>query len=300
MKSRFLFPSLLLVLSFALPSQPVRAQSRASLEAPSGAGLSVAEAETQKCQDKIASVQRDVLNHYDDSLQELQAGFQKAADLEGALAVRAERQRLAADNVLSDKNYVNEPKALRTLQTQTVAKMQELVSALIQESVPRLIEIKKGLTMAGKLDDAVAVRTTIDQLQNNFNPAVRPSAGTVVPADVLLQAYAADRPRADKTYKGQRIAVRGVLGGYRQDPADAKSYLLYITGGSGASWVQCAFPTAEFRFREEKQFNNTILVISSKDEPNGIRVQKGQAIEIRGMCEGWDEMVKMAKCDIGK
>ncbi len=260
---------------------------------------SLADAETQKCQDKIANVQRDVLNHYDDALQELQTSFQKAADLESSLAVRAERQRLAAENVLSDKNYVADPKALRTLQTQTVAKMQELVSALIQESVPRLIEIKKALTVAGKLDDAVTVRGEIDQLQNSFNPVARPSAGTVVPAETILQAYAADRPRADKTYKGQRITVRGVLGGYRQDPSDAKIYYLYLTGGSGNAWVQCALPVGEFRFREDKQFNNTILTISSKEDPNGLRVQKGQVMEIRGTVEGWDEVVKMVKCDLG-
>src|SRR5579884_3577918 len=148
MNARLLFSSsLLLALSVAIPVPLGRAQSTA--------GTAIADAETQKCQDKIASVQRDVLNHYDDALQELQNSFQKAADLEGALAVRAERQRLAAENVLTEKNYVDEPKALRNLQVQTVDKMHELVTSLIQESVPRLIEIKKSLTIAGKLDEAV-------------------------------------------------------------------------------------------------------------------------------------------------
>ena len=34
-------------------------------------------------------MRRDVLNRYDAALQELQVNFQKAADLEGAVAVRA-------------------------------------------------------------------------------------------------------------------------------------------------------------------------------------------------------------------
>jgi hypothetical protein len=290
MNLRFLRPfSLFLTLCVIIPSSRGFGQSNA-----------VADAEVQKCQDKIASVQRDILNHYDDALQELQFSFQKAADLEGALAVREERQRLAADNFLTEKNYVNEPKALHTLQAQTVAKIHELVTSLIQESLPRLIEIKKSLTMAGKLDEAVTVRSAMDQLQNSFSPAAHPDAGSVVATDVILQAYAADRPRADKTYKSQRVTVRGVLGGFRQDPADAKTYLLYLTGSSGNSWIQCAFPVGEYHFREEKQFNNTILVITSKDEPSGLRLQKGQAMDIRGTFDGWDEVVKMIKCDLGK
>ncbi len=261
----------------------------------------LADVETQKCMDKIASVQRDVLGKYDDALQDLLSGFQKAADLESSLAVRDERRRLSTDSSLTEKDVVNEPKALHALQAQTVARLRELVSQLIQESVPRLVEIKKSLTVAGKLDEAVAVRTAIEQLQNSFSPAAKVESGSSVPAETLLQAYAADRGRADKQYKGQRILTRGVLGGFRQDPADAKYYLLYITGGAaGSSWVQCAFSATEFHFREEKQFNNSVLIVSWKDEPNGIKLQKGQTIDIRGVCEGWDELVKMAKCDFPK
>ena len=64
--------------------------------------------------------------------------------------------------------------------------------------------------------------------------------------------------------------------------------------------MQCAFPVGEFHFREEKQFANTILVITTKEDSAGIRVQKGQAIDVRGICEGWDEVVKLAKCDLPK
>ncbi len=268
--------------------------------APDANAASLADVEAQKCQDKIATVQRDVLSHYDDGLQELQSTFQKSADLEGALAVRTERQRLATEGGLTEKNYVNDPKLLRTLQTQTVSKLHELVSQLIQESVPRLIELKKSLTMAGKLDEAVSVRNAIEQLQGTFLPTGRVDPGTAIAADLLLQAFQGDRPHADKQYKGQRITVRGVLGGYRQDPADSKVFLLYLAGSAGTAWVQCAFPVGEFRFREEKQFANTVLVITTKEDSGGIRVQKGQSIDVRGICEGWDEVVKLAKCDLPK
>lgn len=276
----------------------------ASQPAARAQALSAGEAEAQKTEERIASVRRDALHRYGDALSELQAAFQKAADLEGALAVRAERQRVGQDGTLGEDALVTEPKALRALQSQTLTKMQELVAQLVQDALPKLIEHKKALTVAGKLDDAIAVRGAIERLQNANVPVTPPLAGAVVTADTLLLAYAGDRGRADKTYKGQRFTVRGVLGGFRLDPANPKQFLLYL-GGSGSSgatsWVQCGFSTGEYRFREEKQFNNTILVITpSGNEAGAVRVQKGQAMDVRGMCEGWDEVVRLGRCELGR
>ncbi len=257
------------------------------------------EAEARKCEERIAAVWRDALGKYDEGLTELQAGFQKAADLEGALAVRTEKQRLAAESVLEEKHLVAEPKTLRALQTQTMAKMQELTVQIVSETVPKLIEYKKSLTIAGKLDEALAVRESIEKLQNGYVPVIRVDAGKVVSAEAILGAYAADRGRADRIYKGQKIVVRGVVGGFRTDPADAKHYLVYLTGGSGG-WLQCSFLASDFQIREEKQFNNTFLVITSKGkDPATLRIQKGAAVDIRGVCDGMDEMVRLVKCDTG-
>ena len=261
--------------------------------------LTPAESEAQKCEDKIANVQRDIFGKYEDSLGELQLTLQKTADLEGALAVRAERQRVAKEQSLSDKDYVDEPKALRALQTATVTKVRDLTAQLVQESMPRLIEFKKSLTLAGKLDEAVNVRSAIERLQNTHVPVVRAGAGTVVPAETLIIAYGADRARADKTYKGTKITVHGVLAGYRQDTADANFYLLYLTGGTGSGWVQCSLSTSNFRFRDEKgSFGATSLVITTKDGESTVKLQKGQAVDIRGVCDGFDEVVRLGKCEM--
>jgi len=255
------------------------------------------EAEAQKCEERIASVRRDILGRYDDALNELQLGLQKAADLEGALAIRAERQRLSQEQTLAESDLVNEPKTLRALQVQMIAKMKELISQLVQDTVPKLIELKRSLTVAGKLDDAVTVRTAIERLQTSHIPISKPNPLESIPAETLLQAYSADRARADKTYKGQKITVRGVVGAFRQDPNDAKQFHVYLAGNS-AGWVQCAFSTADFRFREEQQFNNTFLVVISRSNENAsVRWQKGQTAEIRGVCEGFDEAVRVTKCE---
>lgn len=273
-----------LALSTALPAQNVN----------------LGETEALKCEEKIASVRRDVIGKYEDALGELQATLQKAADLEGAVAVRAERQRLAKDRTLSERDYVPEPKTLRAMQVQHVTKMQELVGQVVAEALPRLIELKKSMTVAGKLDDAVAVRTVIEKLQNSHVPVARPEAGTVVPAETLLLAYSGDRARADKTYKGQKIVVRGAVSGFRVDPADARSYQIYLTGGSSGGFVLCAFSTSAFRFREEKNsFGGVTLAISAADgEGSTWRVQKGQALDIRGTCEGLDEVVRLGRCEV--
>lgn len=260
--------------------------------------LSPAEAEAQKCEDRIASVRRDVFSKYDDQLGELLLNMQKAADLEGALAVRAERQRLAAEQDLSEACLVSEPKALRALQTQNLTRMRDLVGQLIQESVPRLIEFKKQLTIAGKLDEAVNVRTAIERLQNSHLPTAKADASTPIPVETLLLAYGGDRARADKIYKSQKFTVHGIIGGYRQDPADAKTYQVYLSGATGSGWVLCAFSAPEFRFREEKgSFGALTLVMMNREGDTVARLQKGQTVDVRGRCEGFDDVVRMEKCD---
>jgi hypothetical protein len=267
---------------------------------PAAPNSALGESEAQKCEEKIASVRRDVLSRYDDALNELQVGFQKAADLEGALAVRAERQRVSTEQTLSDEDLVTEPKSLRTVQTQMLAKMHELTTQLLQETVPKLVELKRSLTVAGRLDEAVAVRAIIERLQTNHAPISRPQAGSIVTTDTLLQAYAADRARADKTYKGQKITVRGIIAGFRGDPADSKLFHVFLAG-AGTSMVQCAFSTGEYRFREEQQFNNTFLIVTPKaNESTTVRWQKGQITDIRGICDGFEEVVRITKCDLAR
>jgi hypothetical protein len=310
-------PSLLRLCALLAAATPVHLLAQGPIPAPAGPTASVvpapvvptgpitltpAQAEAQRCEEKIASVQRDVLGKYDDQLAELQLTLQKAADLEGALATRAERLRLKTDQMLSEKDYVSEPKSLRAVQVATVTRLRELVSALVQETVPRLIEFKKQLTVTGKLDEAVGVREAIERLQDAHVPITRANSSTVIPAEALLLAYSGDRARADKTYKGQKIVVRGILGGYRPDPVEARNYQLFLTGNTGSGgWVQCTLAYTDFRFREDKNpFGVLTFVVTSKDGESSARLQKGQVVEIRGVCGGLDEVVRLDRCEMPK
>lgn len=269
------------------------------VDAATGQSGGVGETEAKKCEERIATVERDLLNKYEVSLQELQSALQKSADLEGALAVRSERERVAKDQSLSDKDIVSMPNALRTLQSQTMTKMQELAAQLVSETVPKLVELKRQLTMSGKLDEALAVRGAIERLQNKYLALTALEPGATVPADAMITAYGADRVRSDKIYKGQKVVVRGVVGAFRKDPRDGKNYQVFLTGSSPAGWVQCDFSAADQRLREEKAYTILSLVITGKDGES-IRVHKGSGLDIRGVCQGWDEAVHLTNCEIAR
>ena len=291
-EDRYCSMNLRLFIALIILSMPI-----ATVEAQSAAA---GEAEAQKCEDRIASVQRDVLNKYDDALVELQTTAQKAADLEGAVAIRAERQRVAREQTLSEKDFVAEPNALRSLQSQTAGRMQDLITQLVSDTVPKLVDLKKQLTIAGKLDEALAVRGAIEKLQNGYLPATRAEAGAIVSAETLIVAYGGDRVRADKIYRGQKIIVRGVVGAFRPDRADGKSYQIFLTGGTTGGWVQCSFSGGDTRFREEKGgYNIQLLAITGKDGDT-LRVQKGSTLDIRGTCGGWNEVVQLSKCELAR
>ncbi len=260
-------------------------------------GASLGESEAQKIEDKIATVRRDLLSKYETQLGELQLQLQKVADLEGALAVRDERVRIHTEQALSSANFTADPKSLRTLQQTTLTKMNDLVSGVVSESLPKLIELKKQLTVDGRLDDALAVKQAIERLQNANVPITRAEAGGIVPAETLLRAYSADRSRADKTYKGVRIAVRGVVAGYKLDPENAKNLLVFITSSGAAGGVQCSFSLDRWRYREDRSGTGVVLVLIPKDGSEA-RITKGAQADILGDCTGWDEMVKLAKCDV--
>jgi hypothetical protein len=260
--------------------------------------LAVGQAEASRCHDQIAAVRRDVFNKYSDTLTELQLQFQRSADLEGALAVRAELQRVQKDQAITQKDLVPEPRALRSAQQQAMTKIEELTTALVNETLPRLIEVKRKLTIDGKLDDALAIRGLIEKLQTDYLRIERPDPALAVQADTVLQAYAADRTRADKIYKGARMTVRGAVGAFRQDPNDSKNYVVYLKGTGNNGWVACFINGGNLRFREEKQVSPNQLVITQRDGSVIARLSLTQTIDIQGMCEGFEDVVRLVNCEV--
>src|SRR5438105_1100587 len=119
--------------------------------------LSAGQAESDKCDQEINAITADFLSKYANSLAEMQIAYQKAADLEAALTVRAELNRVKAEQTLKEESFVAEPKALKDLQAQTYSKIREFSAQILLTHIPKLTELKKKLTIDGDLDGAVAV-----------------------------------------------------------------------------------------------------------------------------------------------
>jgi hypothetical protein len=288
----------LAALTFLSFAQPSSAQTPAAPVTPTALSPELGAAEVKRCEEKIATANRDILGRYDSALADLQTTLQKAADLEGALAVRAERQRIAQNGELAEANFVSEPKGLRALQVQYATRAQDLVTQLVSESVPRLVELKKQLTVAGRLDEAVTVRNAIERLQNSYTAVIHPDPNLAIPVENIQRAYAADRARADATNKDKKVLIRGVVAGFRADPNDRKQYLIYLAAAPNAtSWIECAFPIRDNNFREDKQFNVTSLVVTPKDSDLApLRLLRGTTVDVTGTCTGFEEVVKLQHC----
>ena len=96
-----------------------------------------------------------------------------------------------------------------------------------------------------------------------------------------------------------RIAARGIMSGYRIDPNDAKTLVVYLAPQGIAGWVACSFSLSQWRYREDRIGNGTFLVLIGKDGAE-VRLGRGQQVDILGDCAGWDEMVKLVKCDVSR
>jgi hypothetical protein len=54
----------------------------------------------------------------------------------------------------------------------------------------------------------------------------------------------------------------------------------------------------EFRFREEKgSFGALTLVMSDRQGDTLARLQKGQVVDVRGLCQGMEDVVHLDRCD---
>ncbi len=263
----------------------------------------VGQAEADKCEQEINALTSDILSKYATSLAGMLTAYQKAADLESALTVRSEISRLKSEQMLTEQSFVAEPKTLRELQAQTYGKIRDFSAQILQTHLPKLTELKKSLTVEGKLDEAVAIRELAGQLQDKFGATVRLNSGVPVPAETLLQDYAADKTRADKLYKGKRLTISGSVAGFQQDPADENNYYVYLTAKGNSSLVQCSFPKQNLNIKEEKQgLGNVVLSIAPKKAAakpgSDTKVFKGMNMNVQGMCEGLDKWILITKCSL--
>jgi hypothetical protein len=261
----------------------------------------IVQAELERCERNIKAVRVEIGNRYEKKLTELRASFQKAADLEGALAVRAEEQRILSEpeKPLESRNVVEEPRSLRDVQTELIGKQSEMIAQIVVEAVPKLVEMKKTLTVAGKLDEAVEVRSAIQRLQDATSPPQRIPANSQVSVEDVYQAYQSSRERADKIYRGVKVLLRGRVAGVRPDPREPGALALVLFGGVEGALVDCAFPVGDYRVREERQGQSVVYVVAHGNNDSGaLRVQRGGVAEFAARCDGSDGGLRFSGCGL--
>ena len=259
----------------------------------------VARAEVERCDRRLREVKIEIVHKYELELGKLRQSYQKSADLEGALVIREEERRVALDQALETGHVKAEPRALREIQEGLVQRQGELVTQVVLESLPRLVEAKRQLTIAGRLDEALEVRGVINRLQKQLGPAQRASDGTAVSAEELAQAYQADRDRADKMYRGVRLLLSGRVWGIRPE---GSSGVLQLSGGSEGSVVECGFSSGEYRWVQETQGATVLVGLQSVGTKALVwKGARGVGMELQGRCEGWgDGGPRLGGCTISK
>jgi len=267
--------------------------------------LEAVQTDVERSEVQIREVRVEFGNRYEKKLAELKLVYQKAADLENALVVRGEEKRVETEpnRPLETRHLVEEPRLLKDAQMELLAKQTEMITQIVQAIVPKLLEVKKKLTMDGKLDDAVEVRSMIQRLQDASSPAQRLSNNSVVAAEEVFQAYQSSRDRADKTYRGPRLNLRGKVVGIRPDPKETGAFTLVLFGGAEGALVDCAFSQTDYRVREERVGQNVFFVVArSNPDPAvaSLRVQRGTVVDIIGKCEGFEGSVHFGGCTLPK
>ena len=53
-------------------------------------------------------------------------------------------------------------------------------------------------------------------------------------------------------------------------------------------------------FREEKQFNTNTLVVSDRGGETLARLQAGSMVNIQGTCDGFEDVVRLSKCELAR
>jgi len=259
-------------------------------------------AEIERGERRIREVRVEIGNRYEKKLAELRLAYQKLADLENAVAVRAEETRMAAETQkpLEGGNLVAEPRLLREAQTELLTKQGEMLTQVLQESLPKLLEMRKTLTMAGKLDDALKVSGFIRSMQDAASPAQHLPPNSTVTAEEVFQAFQTSRERGEAIYKGSRLLLRGKVAGVRPDPREPGAALLVLFGGAESAFVDCAFPSADYKVREERAGQNVVYVVSRSSDAAMLKVQRGAVVEIQGKYEGVEGAVRFGGCSLPK
>ena len=134
-----------------------------------------------KYEQGLAAIQEDTnkaltnsVQGYADALKALGQKLQGAGDLDGMLGVKKESERFEKEKTIPESAVVADCAALRDLQTKwqkmpdtiDISKSKKIVT-LSRSHIAALEEVKKQLTMQGKVDEAVEAKNEIERVRTS-------------------------------------------------------------------------------------------------------------------------------------
>jgi len=126
------------------------------------------------CERDIEAGLTKIREAYQREIYSLKSQLQQEGDLDNTLAVEKEWKRCIYDKSLSAKDVVNQPAALRAIQTKYLDAFSKLVGRVVQLHLDSLAETRKKLTIDGKFDEARAVQKDIEKIRTSHAPPPPP------------------------------------------------------------------------------------------------------------------------------
>jgi hypothetical protein len=142
--------------------------------------------QVSKIDAKYAALKEKIPADYTNALNALELSFTKKGDLDSIVAVRAERDRFLVAQDIPSEAVVKSPPALKVLQERFQKAVVDLeagkkkdIAAVTVPYMTRLEQLKTSLTKNSKVDDALLVKTEIDNIRGSVDVSaldVRPGA----------------------------------------------------------------------------------------------------------------------------
>ncbi len=149
------------VVAEARQSQKVAISPQASGSVDS-LGLSV------RCDDEIRKQSAPIRERYQEDLDALAKSYQAQGDLDNLLAVKSEQERFSKSAKIDLPDIVRTPQKLRELQEKYRESFSKTARSVARQHVADLEELKRTLTVDGKLDEAIAVQSQIRALKQKY------------------------------------------------------------------------------------------------------------------------------------
>jgi hypothetical protein len=282
-------------------------------------GALQAETPLQKCRAAIEHDLAGLNQDYIERLTELRAVFQRAGNLVAYLDVDSEIKRFQKENSIGPQ-HVN--KDIRTMRWTQEAFIKERLKSEYEIAAVTLASLEPqmmSLTQSGKIDEAIAVKTTIDTIRSTYASAFaayEPEKKSeiddshIVPADELAQFCRSNEKVAMNVFKGSTVTVRGLIDSFPTKLSNPGKAILLLRGdGADSGKIECHFNLTDLGLKVSPASKPKKLILisnarssrasgemSDDDGSATITLEEGSICFVEGIYDGNHLHPKLVDC----